>query len=145
MRAFFGLCMYMGVYRCPRVEDYWDKSGSGPDHSITSCMQLLRFQQIKRFLHISDHTGDNGRIYFFNKMEPLLSTVIEASQKLWHPSSYMSIDEMMIMCFGRSSESVRMRNKPVSSGFKMWSLCASGFMFTAFPHSNKNPWKNCSP
>ena len=48
------------------------------------------------------------------------------------------------MCYGRSAETVRMRNKPIGSGFKIWSICDAGYTFYAFPHSNRQPWRYTS-
>lgn len=64
LKCFVGLCIYFGVYKSPRLEDYWDRSGKGPVHAITKSMSLLRLQQIKRFFHICDASGDNGSSFF---------------------------------------------------------------------------------
>ena len=64
--CFFGLCLYMGLFRSPRTEDYWDRSGKGPHHTIMSNISLRRFQQIKRYLNICGPSGDNGSSFFFN-------------------------------------------------------------------------------
>jgi hypothetical protein len=34
----------------------------------------------------------------------------------------------MVICHGRSAETVRMTNKPVGSGFKLWALCEKGYV-----------------
>ena len=65
-------------------------------------------------------------------MEPLLSTFTEACSRLWLPAGRVSVEEMMVMNYGHCSETVRMRNKPIGSGFKVWALCDSGYMFAAF-------------
>lgn len=141
--CFMGICIYMGVYKCPRVEDYWDSSSQSPSHAITKYMPLLRFQQIKRYLHICDPCGDNGKTFFFDKVQPFFDAVLWASKRLWIPGFNLSADEMMVMNYGRSSEKVRIRNKPIGSGFKIWALCDAGYMFYAFPHSNRHPWRAC--
>lgn len=64
IKCFFGLTIYMGVFPCPRLEDYWDVSGKSPRHSICKAMGLARFQQIKRFIHICEPSGDNGKSFF---------------------------------------------------------------------------------
>ena len=80
LSRFVSLIIYMGVYPCPRLTDYWNSSGPGPVYKITKCMSLIRFEQLKRYVHICDTTGDNGSYYFFDKMEPLWSAVREASK-----------------------------------------------------------------
>ena len=142
LHAFAGLCLYMGLFPSPRIEDYWDRELQGPYHRITQCMTLKRFQQLKRYLHVSDNDSDNSKEYFFNKLEPLFSQFVKTSQRLWVPGKNVSADEMMVMCYGRSSETVRMKHKPISSGYKIWALCDKGYLFDCFPHSNKCPWRH---
>lgn len=48
------------------------------------------------------------------------------------------------MCYGRSLETVRLRNQPTGSGFKICSLYDRGYIYHSVPHSNRNPWKYCS-
>ena len=137
---FFGLIVYMGIYPSPRITDYWRTGGVGPIHSIRNCMSLIRFEQIKRYIHICDPTGDNGNSYFFKKMEPLWSTVLEACKSSWIPGFHVSPDEMMVINFGRSSETVKMRGKPIKSGFKIWALGDHGYTYAFIPHSNAHTW-----
>lgn len=144
IKNFLGICVYMGAFKCPRMEEYWDRSGRAPVQEITKSISLFRFQEIKRFIHICDPTGDNGSSYFFNKVEPLMSQVFNTSKHLWIPGKNISVDEMMVMMHGRSSESVRMKNKPISCGFKMWEICDRGYTYFSFPHSNRSPWRDCT-
>lgn len=67
LNCFFGIIMYMGVFRCSRLTDYWSTCEMTPRHNITKFMSLTRFQQIKRYLHINDVHGDNGRSFFLTK------------------------------------------------------------------------------
>ena len=47
----------------------------------------------------------------------------------------LSLDEMMIRFMGRSSETHRMKNKPIKEGFKFFTLCTSqGFCVHFTPH-----------
>lgn len=49
----------------------------------------------------------------------------------------------MVMNYGRSLETVRMRNKPIGSGLKIWALCDNGYTYYAYPHSHRFPWHCC--
>lgn len=51
---------------------------------------------------------------------------------------------MMIMNYRRSLEIVRIRNNPIISGLKVWSLCDFGYTLFEFPHSNRQPWRECA-
>lgn len=45
-----------------------------------------------------------------------------------------------MFCFDRSAETVKMRNKPISSGVKTWVMCDVGYVYAFFPHSNRFTW-----
>ena len=130
----------MGLFPSPRFENYWDRECQRPYHRKTKYMTLKRFQQLKRNSHVSDNDGDNSKKHFFNKLEPLFSQFVKTSQRLWVPETNSSADEMIVMCCNRSSENVRMKHKPISSGYKIWALCDKVHLFDCFPHSNKCPW-----
>jgi hypothetical protein len=57
--VFLGTIIYMGVYDEPQVEIYWNSDfNKGPLHSITNHISLCRFEQIKRYCHISCPEND---------------------------------------------------------------------------------------
>jgi hypothetical protein len=71
----------MGVHRSPRVDLYWRQDiQQGQLHSPCRYMTLKRFEQIKRFLHISRPVADvsNKRQpkdkRWWYKLEPLASS-----------------------------------------------------------------------
>jgi hypothetical protein len=39
----------------------------------------------------------------------------------------VSFDEMMVPYTGRSSHILKMKNKPIAEGFKIWALCDHGY------------------
>jgi Transposase IS4 len=121
LKQFLGIVIYMGLFPLQEVSQYW-QSGFGPVHLVSTVMSLKRYQQIKRFIHVSDHREDDAKEFFFNKFEPLMTLVRSASKRRWKPGR-LAVDEMMIICHGKSSETVRMRGKPIGAGFKMWAIC----------------------
>ena len=73
----------MGVYDAPDTANYWNTDiKNGPLHTIPNYMGLKRWQQIKRYLHIScpytdESTGlnkPNNKIWWY-KVEPLASNL----------------------------------------------------------------------
>jgi hypothetical protein len=98
---------------------------------------LMRFEQIKRFLHVSSPAATINN--YFEKLEPLLSHVRDVSKRIYTPSSNVSVDEMIIWFSGRSVHTVRMKNKPTPEGFKIMSLCESGYTYTFLPTSRIAP------
>jgi len=132
--VFFAICIYFGLFRANgSLECQWDKDRRKPEHQILKHMSLLRFQQIKRFLHISVHGTQNGNYYA--KVEPLLSHIRKTSQSIYRPSSNMSVDEMIIRFLGRSPHTFRMKGKPTPEGFKILALCDYGYTWTFLPVS----------
>jgi hypothetical protein len=107
--VFIGVIIYMGVHQEPSINTYWNTDfNKGPLHSITPHISLVRFQQIKRYCHISNpiqdqekglHLPSNKKWWY--KLEPLASLIQESSQRYYSPSSTVSIDELMVRCFGR--------------------------------------------
>ena len=71
----------MELFKSPAVGDYWNAERIKPIHGITKLMSLARFQQIKRFLHISDHTNDGSSTFFFNKVQPAFQSFCEVSKQ----------------------------------------------------------------
>lgn len=97
----------------------------------------------RRFLHIYDETGCNGKEVFFDKLKPFMLIVTQTSKHLWHLECALSVNKMMVMQPRRSSELVWMKKNPACSGYKVWSIWDSGYMFHAFPHSNRDTWERC--
>jgi Transposase IS4 len=115
LRRCLGVVIYMGIFCAPRIEDYWENNDRQPDFRVSFVMSLMHCQQIKRFLHVSDHENDDSKSFFFNKVEPLLSHVRAVAKKHWIPGRRVSVYKMMVICHGRSAETVRMKYKPIGS------------------------------
>jgi hypothetical protein len=107
--VFVSAIIYMGVYVEPQIEMYWNTDfNKGPLHSISTHMSLCRFEQIKRYCHISCYENDeragyhlpSNKIWWY-KLEPLASSLQASSQRYYSPSSEVSIDELMVRCFRR--------------------------------------------
>ena len=130
---FLAILIYLGLYPQNSIEELWNNNISGPIHQISKEMTLIRFQQIKRYLHISKLQDNNNPYYA--KVEPLLSHIRETSKKLYIPSLNVSVDEMMVRFSGRSLHTVRIRGKPTPEGYKIFALCDHGYTYTFLPSS----------
>ena len=51
--VWLGIVLYMGVHSSPAVRDYWRHNGLNPTHHVCEYMGQTRFQQIKRYCHVS--------------------------------------------------------------------------------------------
>ncbi|CAG8652128.1 6526_t:CDS:2, partial [Paraglomus brasilianum] len=123
LKIWFALVIYMGVHKIYAVEDLWNSNEKRAIHSIKEYMTLLRFQQIKRFLHISK--PNEPHLCWYSKVEPLASHIREVSKQLYFPSSQVSVDEMIARFSGRSAHT-DMQITPVvglsKTGGSVWHL-----------------------
>ena len=131
---FVAIYIYFGmVHASGSLEWQWDDDFRKPVHRILAYMTLNRFQQIKRYLHISlpSVKADN----YYVKLEPLLSHIQITSQNPYHPRSSVSIDEMIIRFSGRSHDTFRIKDKSTSEGFKILAMCDRGYTWSVLPLS----------
>ncbi|GBB93461.1 hypothetical protein RclHR1_02180003 [Rhizophagus clarus] len=91
-------------------------------------MSLIRFEQIKRFIHISDCTAPLP--FWYSKVNPLATHIQTVSKSICVPSSNISVDEMIVRFSGRSIHTVRIKNKPTPEGYKILSLCDAGYTYS---------------
>jgi hypothetical protein len=64
LHVFIGAIIYMGVYHEPQSEMYWNTDfNKGPIHTISNHISLRRFEQIKRYCHISCSETDEQNGY----------------------------------------------------------------------------------
>ena len=107
--VFLGVIIYMGVHKEPDIKTYWNTDfNMGPLHTISNHISLCRFEQIKRYCHVSCPDSDESKGYHLSsnkiwwyKLEPLASSIQASSQRYYSPSSEVSIDELMVRCFSR--------------------------------------------
>ena len=132
LKVWVGLLLCMGVVRFPAITDYWrDYWKLNP----MSAMSLNRFQQIKRYLHVSPPVPPGEKRQWWQKMEPMSSIAQKRFRECYVPSSNLSIDEMMVKCQGRSAHTLIMKNKPISQGYKLFALADHGYTYSWVYHS----------
>jgi hypothetical protein len=81
--VFISAIIYIGVYKEPQIEIYWNTDfNKGPLYSISSRLLLCRFKQIKRYCYISNPKNNkkagyhlpSNKIWWY-KVEPLASSI----------------------------------------------------------------------
>ena len=73
---------------------------------------------------------------WFAKAAPIIDLVNKTSKKVCKfPAFCVSIDEQMKKFKGHSGQTFRMKNKPISKGYKFWAICCanSGFCYHYIP------------
>ncbi|RHZ52176.1 hypothetical protein Glove_464g14 [Diversispora epigaea] len=83
-------------------------------------MTLIRFEQIKHFIHILDYTI--SPLYWYSKLEPLTSHIRKVSKSICISSSNISVDEIIVRFFEHSAHTVRIKNKLTPESYKILSL-----------------------
>jgi len=135
MKIFVGLLIYMGLYRNAAVGEYWNKDGTSPTNNITSYMGQTRFEEIKRWFHISP-PATFPRNGWYEKLQPLTGNLERRFQLYVLPASQVAVDEMMVRFTGRSQHTVRMPSKPIPEGYKIYALCDRGYTY-AWAYSSR--------
>jgi hypothetical protein len=90
-----------------------------------------------QYLHISCAETDksrgldqpNNRIWWY-KVEPFASQLQATFRRYYSPSSSVSIDELMVRCFGRSNHTYKMPNKPIKQGYKLYGIADHGYIYS---------------
>lgn len=79
-------------------------------------------------MHISDCTVQPP--FWYSKVDPLATHIQTISKSICVPSSNISVDEMIVRFSGRSTHTVRIKNKPTPEGYKILSLCDAGYTYS---------------
>jgi Transposase IS4 len=122
----------MGYYKKGKHEEYWAEEGY-----LKEYISLIRFQQIHRFFILRDKTimPRTENETFAWQIEPIASIVKQNCKTLWLPSSHLAIDEAMIAYRDRTSHKVKLPNKPIKEGYKVWVLDDAGYIYDWLWHS----------
>ena len=121
--TFLGLITMMGIKKLPRIENYWSAS-------LNFCCELLpleRFMSSHRFGRFSQTCMDNSTLSgngLTRKFKPILD-VLSTFLSNYSSSQELSVDEAMIKYKVHIRCKVRMPNKPIKVGFKVWCCCCS--------------------
>ena len=115
-----------------KYEEHWLENGY-----LRQFMSLKRFQQIHRYFTLRDrsiHPRKEGETFTWS-VEPITTTVKQNCSAFWSPSSHLAIDESMILYGGRTKHKVKLLNKPIKEGYKVWVLRDGGYVYDWLWHS----------
>ena len=133
MKCFVGQLVLMGVYRCKNLVEFWRQLDFVGRRRIRKGLGLVRFQQIKRYLHVEPvQVEARADSEWWKKVEPLHSLLRQRFQTALKPGSNLSLDKMMVRFSGRSKHTYRMPNKPISEGYRILALCWQGYTINWF-------------
>jgi hypothetical protein len=136
------LVFYMSNAWQTRRQDYWrDTELYG--HKLGRLMSRDRWEQIHRFWCINNAPRQPEDPWWY-KIEPIMTGIRQRCREAFLPSSWISIDESMIAFSGRSPDTVKMPNKPIKQGYKVWILgLTGGAIYDWLMHSNIDKTECC--
>ena len=135
LKIWIALTIIMGVYHVQSLPEFWSTDERGAVFKASRFMPLYVYEQIKRYLHVSDPDGDLP--YWYSKVEPLASHCRAAFKKLYAIGTDVSVDEMIARFSGRSTHTFRIKNKPTPEGYKILALCEHGYTYDFLFESRK--------
>jgi hypothetical protein len=119
--VFYAIFIYLDLEGKTDVISHWDNPI--PYNTPMKRMALFRFQQIKRFWHISDPFLELPSDQWYHKLSPATEHFRTASKELIITSSTVSFNEMMVAFRGRIKHKKKALNKPISEGYQLEALC----------------------
>ena len=83
------------------------------------------------FLYFKDRGENPSSIgaNWWDKLDPIMSILRQKSAFYWIPSTNITVDEVMIKFEGRTSQKVTIPDKSISTGFKIFALTDSDYIF----------------
>ena len=88
-------------------------------------MPYYRYTQIKRYFYVAVPTNEDQAWYM--KLSPLYKHLNSQFKAYYIPSQNISIDEMMKAFTGLSAYTIKMLDKPIKEGYKMWAVADHGY------------------
>jgi len=92
-------------------------------------MSLTRFEQIKRYFYVSDPRIELNPQHWYKKLSPLAKQLQERFRCYFVLGTEVAIDEMMVRFCGRSFHTLKVKNKPIKQGYKIFALCSQGYTY----------------
>lgn len=132
---YLGTQLLMGGSEEGRREDYWEEDGK-----LRGVFGLRRWEQIHRYFTLRDdaiNPRKEGECFAY-RVEPIATQIKRNIQASMVPASHLSIDESMISFRGRSIHKVKLPNKPIQEGFKVWAQAADGIIDDWIWHSRED-------
>jgi Transposase IS4 len=122
----------MGTHIERKHEEHWLENGY-----LTQFLSLKRFQQIHRYFTLRDKSAyprQDGETFAWS-VKPIRAIVKQNCSVSWLPSSHLAINEAMISYRGRTKHKVKLLNKLIKEGYKVWVLRDSSYVYDWLWHS----------
>ena len=133
IRVYLGIHLHFGLYPLTVRSDYWKL------HKLGQFMGLGRFKQIHRFFSLNDENTVPPPLNapWFHRIQRVSDLIRAACRDAYIPSSQIVIDEAMVAFKGRSKDIVKLKNKPIDTGYKLWCIGDHGYIWSWLFHSKE--------
>lgn len=138
MKKFFGLLLYMGLVRLPKLSHYWSKDEILRQHFARTIMSRNRFELLLQYLHFSnnENVDPNDRI---GKIRELVDDLNNNFKKYYTPHEYLCVDESMVPFRGRLIMLQFNKQKRHKYGIKLFKVCTiPGYTYKLQIYCGKN-------
>jgi Transposase IS4 len=98
-------------------------------------MGIKRFQQIHRFFSLNSDPVTPPNAPWLYRIQPVADLIQAACRNAYYPSSHIAIDEAMVAFKGRSKDIIKIKGKPIDTGYKLWCVGDHGYIWTWLFHS----------
>ena len=122
---FFGCLLLLSLHGHPPRVYSWHFNGV----LARTPLSKNRFEQIIKNIHFKDRGLNSVSSNWWDKLEPIFSILREKSAFYWLPSTNLTVDEVMLKFEGRTSQKVTIPCKPIPTGFKLFALGDSGYIY----------------
>ncbi len=110
--VYLGINIYFGLYQLAVQEDYWKI------HKLGQFMGYGRFKRIHRFFSTHSAPPAPNALWFY-RIQRVADLIRTACRNSFTPSSNIAIDEAMIAFKGRSKHTIKLKGKPIDTGYKL--------------------------
>ena len=120
-----------GIHELERKVDlYWSTLVDEPVQPVSEFISCSRFQQIARYIKISDPTQekDLSKSEWFTKIEPVASHFRKTAQEIYIPGSHISVDEQLLKFTGRLKHLTEISSKAAGTGYKIYTEAEDGYL-----------------
>jgi Transposase IS4 len=123
IRVYLGINLHFGLYPLTVRRDYWRI------HKLGEFMGRDRFEDIHRFFS-PNSAPSPPKAPWFHRIQRVTDLIRNACRNAYAPSSNIAIDEVMVAFKGRSKHTVKLKSKPIDTGYKLWCIGDHGYIWS---------------
>jgi hypothetical protein len=128
MHIFIALLIYIGIVGTSNISSYWNKSGN-TIHKPMEYITFFWFEQIKRYFHVLPPSTLDCLARWYTKLDPLADLLCSKFKAYVVLGQNVSYNEMIVLFSGRSKHTLKIKNKPIKEGLKIWALCDHRYLW----------------